>query len=152
MEQVCLTLGLDWEEDDVVIIPLSQVLQLEVLLLGGRMCDLVASCCRTARLASCNRAARCLWETHTLQISYELGVGVLVVDILPDGQEAIASSAESLRNRRQEQQQAGEDELHLEEQTTQMQACRIKNKGKRKNKSRRQQQLLASHVEAAAIR
>lgn len=87
------------------------------------MCDLESSFCRTAGLASCCKGTiRRLWEHHTLQISYELGVEVLVVDVLPDGQEAIASGAESLRNCRQEQQQAREDELHLEEQTAQ---CRL---------------------------
>lgn len=50
---------------------------------------------------------------HTLQITKELGVELLVFCVLPDAQETVASSTEGLRNCCQEQQQARKDELHL---------------------------------------
>lgn len=50
---------------------------------------------------------------HTLQVSYELGVELLVVDILPNAQKAIARGACSLRNSCEGQQKKRKEELHL---------------------------------------
>lgn len=57
---------------------------------------------------------------RTLQVPQELGVELLIIDILPDAQEAVAGGTDSLRNCCQEQQQARDDEPHLEESPMQM--------------------------------